>query len=89
MRRLPHRGAVHGPESSRPACRKRERTALILVGWGLAQYPNLVTPDVTVSNAAAPEFTLRLLVIALGFGAILLLPSLGYLFYIFKGRERR
>lgn len=65
------------------------QVTLILVGWGLAQYPNLVTPDVTVSNAAAPELTLRLLVIALGFGAILLLPSLAYLFYIFKGRERR
>lgn len=64
------------------------QVTLILVGWGLAQYPNLVTPDVTVTNAAAPEFTLRLLVIALGFGAILLLPSLAYLFYIFKGRER-
>ncbi|HWX20544.1 MAG TPA: cytochrome d ubiquinol oxidase subunit II [Candidatus Binatia bacterium] len=64
------------------------QVTLILVGWGLAQYPNLVTPDVTVTKAAAPEFTLRLLVIALGFGAILLLPSLAYLFYIFKGRER-
>lgn len=62
---------------------------LILVGWGLAQYPNLVTPDVTVTNAAAPELTLRLLVIALGFGAMLLLPALAFLFYIFKGRERR
>ncbi len=64
------------------------QVTLILVGWGLAQYPNLVTPDVTVTNAAAPEFTLRLLVIALGFGAILLLPSLAYLFYVFKRRER-
>jgi len=64
------------------------QVTLILVGWGLAQYPNLVTPDVTVTNAAAPEFTLRLLVIALGFGAILLLPSLAYLFHIFKGRAR-
>src|SRR6266699_2627670 len=64
------------------------QVTLILVGWGMAQYPNLVTPDVTVKNAAAPEFTLRLLVIALGFGAILLLPSLAYLFHVFKGRER-
>src|SRR5437667_10569349 len=63
------------------------QVSLILVGWGLAQYPNLVTPDVTVSNAAAPEFTLRLLVIALGCGAIVLLPSLAYLFYVFKRRE--
>src|SRR5216684_1451591 len=64
------------------------QVTLILVGWGLAQYPNLVTPDVTVTNAAAPEFTLHLLVIALGLGAILLLPSLAYLFYVFKRRER-
>jgi cytochrome bd ubiquinol oxidase subunit II len=64
------------------------QVTLILLGWGLAQYPNLVTPDVTVTNAAAPEFTLRLLVIALGFGAILLLPSLAYLFYVFKARDR-
>src|SRR5437879_4843586 len=63
------------------------QVTLILVGWGLAQYPNLVTPDVTVANAAAPEFTLRLVVIALGFGAVLLLPSLAYLFYVFKRRE--
>lgn len=63
------------------------QVTLVLVGWGVAQYPNLITPDVTVSNAAAPESTLRLLVIALGFGAMLLLPSLAYLFYIFKGRE--
>src|SRR5260370_37639927 len=37
------------------------QVTFILLGWGLAQYPNLVTPDVTVTNAAAPEFTLRLL----------------------------
>jgi cytochrome d ubiquinol oxidase subunit II len=63
------------------------QVAFILIGWSVAQYPNLITPDVTVTNAAAPEFTLRLLAIALGFGSILLLPSLAYLLYIFKGRE--
>lgn len=61
----------------------------ILVGWCLAQYPNLVTPDVTVDNAHAPEVTLRLLVLALGAGAIVLLPSLAFLFHIFKGKESR
>ena len=58
----------------------------ILLGWGLAQYPYLVLPDVTFSNAAAPEITLRLVVIALGAGVIILIPSMAYLFYIFKGR---
>ena len=61
------------------------QVTVILAGWSLAQYPNLVTPDVTVTNAAAPEVTLRLLVLALGAGAIVLLPSLAFLFHIFKG----
>jgi cytochrome bd ubiquinol oxidase subunit II len=65
------------------------QVTLILVGWALAQYPNLITPDVTVHNAAAPERTLRLLVAALGFGALLLLPSLAYLFHLFKNRQSR
>ncbi len=63
------------------------QVTVILFGWSLAQYPNLVTPDVTVANAAAPETTLRLLVIALGAGAIVLQPSLVFLFHIFKGKE--
>jgi cytochrome bd ubiquinol oxidase subunit II len=59
------------------------------LGWALAQFPHLVTPDVTIQNAAASESTLRLLLLALGAGAIVLLPSLFYLFRIFKGQEQR
>lgn len=62
---------------------------LILTGWGLAQYPNLVIPDVTLVNAAAPVATLRLLVFALCLGAVVLLPSLAFLFYLFKGKESK
>jgi len=40
----------------------------ILVGWALAQFPHLVTSDVTIQNAAAPESTLKLLLLALGAG---------------------
>jgi cytochrome d ubiquinol oxidase subunit II len=60
---------------------------LILGGWSLSQYPNLVTPDITIFNAAAPEMTLRLLTYALAAGAIVLFPSLFFLFRIFKGKE--
>jgi cytochrome d ubiquinol oxidase subunit II len=63
------------------------QVTIILAGWSLAQYPNLVTPDLTVSNSAAPEVTLRPLLLALGAGAIVLLPSLAFLFHIFKGSE--
>ena len=65
------------------------QVTLILAGWCLAQYPNLVTPDVTVDNAHAPEITLRLLVLALGAGTVVLLPSLAFLFHLFKGKESR
>jgi len=60
------------------------QVTLILFGWSLAQYPNLVAPDVTVLNAGAPDATLRLLALALGAGALVLLPSLFVLFRIFK-----
>ena len=63
------------------------QTTLVLLGWSLAQYPYLIVPDVTIGNAAAPAVTLRLLMIALVLGTILLLPSLFFLFYIFKGND--
>jgi cytochrome d ubiquinol oxidase subunit II len=60
---------------------------LILIGWGWAQYPNLIAPDITIYNSSAPATTLRLLVIALLLGAIVLFPSLAFLYYIFKGKD--
>jgi len=53
-----------------------------------ARYPNLVTPDVTAANACAPEATLRLLMLALAAGALVLFPSLVFLFRLFKGDKR-
>jgi cytochrome d ubiquinol oxidase subunit II len=60
------------------------QTALILVGWALAQRPYLIAPDVTVENAAAPDRTLRLMLIIVGASALLLIPSLYALFRVFK-----
>lgn len=62
------------------------QVTLILWGWAFAQYPYLVPPTLTIFNAAAPPITLRLLFIALLLGAVLIFPSLYYLFRIFKGR---
>jgi len=62
---------------------------LILIGWGWAQYPNLITPDVSIQNSSAPAATLRLLLIALIIGAVVLFPSLAFLYYIFKGKGSR
>lgn len=61
----------------------------ILLGWCFAQFPHLVYPDLTIRNSAAPEATLRLLVVALGVGALVLLPSLYYLFAVFKSSRAK
>ena len=60
------------------------QVSLILWGWALSQYPYILPPDLSIANAAAPAATLRLLLAALVAGAVLLLPSLYYLFRIFK-----
>lgn len=60
------------------------QVSLIFWGWPLAQYPLLVPPDLSIARAAAPEATLRLVLIILAVGAVVLLPSLWYLFQIFK-----
>jgi cytochrome d ubiquinol oxidase subunit II len=63
--------------------------ALIIAGWGLAQFPFLIGPDLTFTNAAAPDNVLRALVAALVAGALLLFPSLWYLFWVFKAPARK
>jgi cytochrome d ubiquinol oxidase subunit II len=64
------------------------QVSLILLGWGLAQYPYLVVPDVTLESAATERATLRLIAIALGVGAVFLLPSFVYLYRVFKPPRR-
>ncbi|WP_425619290.1 cytochrome d ubiquinol oxidase subunit II [Anatilimnocola sp. NA78] len=57
---------------------------LLILGWGLAQHPYLVYPDLTFAASAAPAPTLQFLVLTLPVGAALLAPSLFYLFRVFK-----
>jgi cytochrome d ubiquinol oxidase subunit II len=58
----------------------------IIWGWGLAQYPYLLPPDLTYAAAAAPPITLKLVLGALAAGLLVLVPSLYYLFRVFKSR---
>ena len=60
------------------------QVSLILWGWALAQYPLLVPPDLSIESAASPDSTLRLVLIGIAAGGAILLPSLWYLFQIFK-----
>ena len=56
------------------------QVAAVLVGWGLAQYPYLIVPDVTLTAAATAPHALRVVLWVLGGGTVLLLPTLAYLF---------
>jgi len=64
------------------------KVSLILWGWALAQYPYLGPPDLTIRAAAAPRITLVLSLWILGAGALVLFPSLIYLFRVFKPAAR-
>jgi len=53
--------------------------AAIIAGWALAQKPILL-PGLTIRQAAAPHDTLVLVVVAVLAGALILFPSLAFLF---------
>jgi cytochrome d ubiquinol oxidase subunit II len=61
------------------------QVSLILWGWAYAQFPDLVPGVWTIQSASAPEVTLRLVIYGLAGGAVILVPSLLYLFRVFKG----
>jgi cytochrome bd ubiquinol oxidase subunit II len=57
---------------------------LILWGWLVAQYPYLIPPTLTINDAAASPATLRAFAAAVGVGFLVLIPSLWYLFGVFR-----
>jgi cytochrome bd ubiquinol oxidase subunit II len=61
------------------------QVSMIIWGWALAQHPFIVPESLTIEAAAAPTVTLRLLITALAVGTVILVPSLWYLFRVFRG----
>jgi cytochrome bd ubiquinol oxidase subunit II len=60
------------------------QVSCIFWGWTASQYPYLVPPDLTIERSAAPRVTLTITLWALAGGALVLAPSLLYLFRVFK-----
>jgi cytochrome d ubiquinol oxidase subunit II len=60
------------------------QVSCIFWGWTASQYPYLVPPDLTIERSAAPAITLTITLWALAGGALVLAPSLIYLFRVFK-----
>jgi cytochrome d ubiquinol oxidase subunit II len=59
-------------------------TAFLLGSWGLSQYPYIIPPTVTIASAANSPSVITALVISIVVGMAILLPSLYYLFSVFK-----
>jgi cytochrome d ubiquinol oxidase subunit II len=57
----------------------------VVAGWGVAQWPYLIVPDMTVADAAAPANALRPIAFGFAIGVVLVAPSLFILFRVFKG----
>ncbi|GLY46880.1 cytochrome d ubiquinol oxidase subunit II [Lentzea sp. NBRC 102530] len=56
----------------------------ILIGWAAGQYPYVLLPSLTVEQAATGRSTLLALLVALGAGALILVPSLTCLYVLFQ-----
>ena len=54
----------------------------VLVGWGVAQWPYLLPESLKVTAGAAPDATLWSILIVFVVAAIVILPSLGLLYFL-------
>jgi cytochrome d ubiquinol oxidase subunit II len=63
------------------------QVAAVVVGWGVAQHPYLIAPDLTLHAAASPAATLKVVLGAIALGAVLLVPALYWLLHVFKLRD--
>ena len=61
---------------------------LSYVGLGVSFYPNLIPPDLSIAEAAAPASSLRFLLV----GAVVLIPMIlaytAYSYWVFRGKVR-
>jgi cytochrome d ubiquinol oxidase subunit II len=56
--------------------------ATVVVGWGVAQWPYILPESLKVSQAAAPDATLWAVLFVFVLAAVLILPSLAWLYYL-------
>jgi cytochrome bd ubiquinol oxidase subunit II len=59
--------------------------AAVVAGWVIADHPYLLPGQLTIDEAAAADATLTALVVSIGIGLLILLPSLYYLYRLVLG----
>lgn len=62
-------------------------TVAFLGTWGVAQLPYILPPDLTVIQASSPPATMRDFFFSALVGTLVLLPSLWFLFHVFKFQQ--
>lgn len=63
--------------------------AMVIWGWGVGQYPDLLPGELDLHRAAAHPAVLRAMLWTVGVGTLLLAPSLWLLFALFRPRPER
>lgn len=58
--------------------------ATVVAGWALSQYPDLLPGQLSVLESKAPDNVIEAYLWAILIGSFLLVPSLGWLLYLFK-----
>jgi len=61
----------------------------VLLGWAVAQYPDLAVGTATARDSAAGSANLHALLIAMGFGMAVILPAFYLLLKVFSGPEQQ
>lgn len=64
------------------------QAVLMILGWGMAQFPYLIAPDLTIEEAAAPDIVLQPILNILGVGLLILIPSFFYIYRVFKWQKQ-
>lgn len=62
--------------------------ASILLGWGVAQWPDFIPGEVELVEVAGARPTLIALIIVFGIAAVTAVPALGWLLYLVNRREK-
>jgi len=60
----------------------------VIWGWAVAEYPYVLRSQLTISAAAATHSVLVAVLVTMAVGAVLLVPSLAWLYLLFQRTER-
>jgi cytochrome d ubiquinol oxidase subunit II len=61
--------------------------ASVVTGWGVAQYPWVLTDQLRIQDAAGSRATLVGLLVVVGLAAVVVLPALAYLFWLTQSED--